>query len=106
MRRAFLALPLGLVLAGCMTYGDLAYTDPAVYRYGYPATTTYSYPYTTTYGYPYSYSVPQYVTPQPAIVAQGPTYYYPSTTYSNAYDWDRDGVQNRVDRFPTDPRRW
>ena len=99
MRRALLALPLGLVLGGCMTYGDLAYTDPAVYGYRH------SYPYSYPYGYT---TVPQYVTPQPAIVAPAPSYYYygPRTTYSYSYDYDRDGVQNRFDRFPSDPRRW
>lgn len=95
MRRALLALPLGLALAGCMSYSDVAYTNPTVYRYTYPT---------------YSYAVPQYVTPQPAVVAQSPSYYYygPPTTYSYSYfgDWDRDGVRDSVDRFPTDPRRW
>lgn len=96
MRRALLAVPLGLVLGGCMTYGDLAYTDPAVYgyRHNYPT---------------YSHTAPQYVTPQPAVVAQSPSYYYygPPTTYSYSYnDYDRDGVRNGLDRFPSDPRRW
>jgi hypothetical protein len=103
MRRALLALPLGLTLAGCMTYGDLAYTDPAVYGYRY------DYPYSSSYPHGYSYGTQQYVVPQPGVVAQGPTYYYygpPATRYGYRHDWDRDGVNNRFDRFPNNPRRW
>ena len=105
MRRALLAIPLGLVLGGCMTYGDLAYTNPAVYgyRHTYPSSYAYTYP-----GYGYTY--PQYVAPQPAVVAQTPRYYYygPPATYSygSISDWDRDGVRDGIDRFPSDPRRW
>jgi hypothetical protein len=74
------------------------------YTYSYPTTTTtyYSYPGTYapgTFGYSSGYPV------QPAVVATAPTYYgYPYA--AGTIDYDGDGIQNSVDRFPADRSRW
>jgi hypothetical protein len=72
-----------------------------VYSYGYPQPV-----YTQPYGYaqPYGYPQPGYVVAEPNIYI-GPGYGY---SYGHRYvrrDSDRDGVPDRFDRRPFNPRR-
>lgn len=99
--RILLLLPLGLALGGC-------YTMDTPYTYGYPASPYYGYGPTPHYAYnnaPYYAPYSAYPQGQPAVVAPRTYQYVPAPSVSQ-YDYDRDGVHNSADRFPSDPRRW
>jgi hypothetical protein len=81
------------------------------YGYGYPAYGyvqpgyVYSQP-SYVYSQPsYVYSQPAYVVPQPVYVAPAYGYGYRNHGYARR-DRDHDGVPNRFDRSPRNPRRF
>lgn len=96
--RTMLLLPLTLagLLGGCAVYGPDPYPAPGYgYGYGYG------------HGYGYYNSTPRYYGPPPAVIVQpAPIYVAPRPPAGRRFfDRDRDGVPDRHDRHPRDPRR-
>ena len=101
--RTTLLLPLALagLLGGCAVYAP----DPS---YGAGASMHYGYGYNYGHGHGYG-NAPRYYqyTPPPAVIVQpAPIFVHPRPPGGRRFfDRDRDGVPDRYDRRPSDPRR-
>lgn len=91
--KTWLLLPSTVALAGVLS-GCVAYTTPGSYAYG-----------SEGYGYGPRYGAPPPVVVQPPPVILAPRPLAPPRPHGRwAPDRDRDGVPDRYDRFPRDPR--
>ncbi len=103
--RTISLLPLALagLLGGCAVYAPDPYYGQG---YGYGATYSSGYPPGYSYGYGYQYG-PRYYGPPPAVVIQPGPIIVPGRLPGGrrSFDRDRDGVPDRHDRRPGDPRR-